>query len=522
MRELKEYSDPLKLGKLLWPDITLYREQVQTFRSVWETYETVVCAGNMLGKDFLSAMLVILFFLTRIPCRIVTTSVDGSQLQAVLWGEMRRFIQTSRIPLEHTKGGPLVINHMMIRRIDANGSIDGLSYILGRVAAKGEGFLGHHIAKTDDGIPRTLLVGDEASGLDDVVDERGSTWAHRKLYIGNPFPCNNFFKKAAKAGNLVVEGRLHRRVIKIKATDSPNVRYALAEQSAGRRPSGRIILPGPLTWQDYLVRRATYDEIRQCVSLDAEFYEGGDVLMFPPQWLNRAEEVARRVPRLRAARAIGVDPGEGKSDTAFAAVDERGIIELKAYKTPDTDRIVNDVIAFGARHAAPPENWMLDRGGGGKQIADRLRNKGYPVRTVPFGEMLHAEPKRGITTLPQKIDIREEHYTYKTRRSQMYGELRELLDPANGTEFGIPAEYTELRRQLAPLPLLFDGEGRLDLIPKNRPTIQRKWAELSGKEMPKKPTMVELIGCSPDEADAVVLAVHGMLHRRMINIAGAV
>jgi hypothetical protein len=37
-----------------------------------------------------------------------------------------------------------------------------------------------------------------------------------------------------------------RRVIRIKAEDSPNVRYALAQIAAGKKPTGEVILPGVL------------------------------------------------------------------------------------------------------------------------------------------------------------------------------------------------------------------------------------------------------------------------------------
>jgi hypothetical protein len=80
--------------------------------------------------------------------------------------------------------------------------LDGLSYILGRVAAKGEGMLGHHIADYGDGVPRTLFVADEASGVDDISYERAKTWAKRILVIGNPFPCSNFFYKGVKRGDV--------------------------------------------------------------------------------------------------------------------------------------------------------------------------------------------------------------------------------------------------------------------------------------------------------------------------------
>lgn len=217
--------DPLKFASILWPDVRFYDKQREIIYSVAEDAdETAVVAGNMLGKDFVAAFIVLWFFLTRHPVRVVTTSADHAQLEAVLWGEMRRFIQTSRVNLNATQGGPIVINHLHLRKAipivhqvslppkgkaapirpsrSSGYDVCGLSYCIGRTAAKGEGMLGHHIAKQGDGIPRTLFVADEASGVDDDSEARAETWADRKLFIGNPYDCHNFFRRAVDGGDL--------------------------------------------------------------------------------------------------------------------------------------------------------------------------------------------------------------------------------------------------------------------------------------------------------------------------------
>jgi hypothetical protein len=100
----------------------------------------------------------------------------------------------------------------------------------------------------------------------------------------------------------------------------------------------------------------------------------------------------------------------------------------------------------------------------------------------------------------------------------MYGMLHLLLNPRGAViegrqfkAFGIPREYGELRRQLEPLSLDYDKEGRLVLPPKNKPSAESTVVCLQ-----------ELLGCSPDEADSTVLAVFGMLKRAPQRIAGAV
>lgn len=199
----KEVIDPIKLLNMFWPHVRLYSRQIDIVYSVRDNDETFVHAGNMLGKDFIAAFIVLWFFLSRSPCRIVTTSADYSQLESVLWGEIRRFIQTSVYPLEVSREGILIVNHMHIKKLTPDKKDTcGLSYIIGRVAEKGEGMLGHHIADTGDNIPRTLFVADEASGVDDMSYDRSKTWARRKLIIGNPYHCNNFFKKGCIGGDI--------------------------------------------------------------------------------------------------------------------------------------------------------------------------------------------------------------------------------------------------------------------------------------------------------------------------------
>jgi hypothetical protein len=195
--------DPIRFVNLLWPDLLLYNRQEESMYSVVHNYQTFVVGGHMMGKDLVTALIILWFFLTRHPCRVVTTSADYSQLESVLWGEIRRLIQTSKYPLEVDRQGCLVCNHLHLKKV-VKGQVCGLSYCLGRVAAKGEGMQGHHIAEEGDGIPRTLWVADEASGVDDLSYSAAETWARRMLVIGNPYPCKNFFYRGVQGGDLIV------------------------------------------------------------------------------------------------------------------------------------------------------------------------------------------------------------------------------------------------------------------------------------------------------------------------------
>jgi hypothetical protein len=530
--------DPIKFINWLWPDIVLYPQQKRIINSVWDNDVTVVPAGHMLGKDFVTGLICVAFFLTRTPCRIITTSVDSKQLEGVLWGEINRFINTAKFPLREEQGGPLRVNHLHIRQIENREhgkKVVDRTYLIGRVAEKGEGLSGHHIERREDGIPRTLFVADEVSAVDPEALEKPTEWAHRQLWIGNPYQCNNPFKWAVD-GRPGTEDRggdipkddvtdaphplFYRKVIRIRAVDSPNIRYAMKEIERGKAPSRKIIIPGVLTYDDYILRRKTWDEVKQTVGLDAEFYEGESALLFPPYWMDIAEQTDDELKKQRIQRvaiAGGCDTGEGRADTVFTCCDDYGIIDMVEMKTPDSAIIIREAINFINKHNIPHERMLFDRGGGGRQIADMLRERGYNVQTIAFGSGVGRPGDDGIKRRTKKrevAEVREDKGVYTNRRSQMYGEFSEVLDPNNlnrTRRFGIPRRFFNIRQQLAVIPRRLDGEGKIYLPAKNkkRPNSTEE-------------TMEDLIGRSPDHADSVVLCIHSLLHPPKKFTVGAI
>jgi hypothetical protein len=486
--------DPVKFGALCWPDMVLYDKQREILYSVRDNDETYVTAGNMLGKDYDAGYAALWFFLTRRSARVVTTSVDEKHL-SVLWGEIDRFIRTSKYPLTHDEGGPLLYNHREIRKV-IGGRLDKYQYLIGRVSEKGEGLSGHHAQDA-------LLLCDEVSAVDDKVYEAGQGWMTRLLVIGNPNPCENFFKRGVKGGDLLADdGHYYRKVIRIRAEDSPNVRFGLEEKRRGLEPSNRIVIPGVLSYAEYVKRRALWSPMRQSVGLDGEFYEGAEVFLYPADWLNAAEQRADALghPRRPQGRVtMGVDAAEGGDSTVFVACDEAGVLDLLALKTRDTSVIMGRTIALAQQWSVRADAVYFDAGGGGKQHADYLRSRGWNVRTVAFGGAVTPQIKTvRFNSLTQRVDQSEERYVYKNRRAEMYGLLRRALDPGEGGTFALPACYGELRRQLELMPLRYDPEGRLYLPSKNK----------RGPNSTEQ-CLVDIIGHSPDEADALVLASFG-------------
>ena len=98
----------------------------------------------------------------------------------------------------------------------------------------------------------------------------------------------------------------------------------------------------------------------------------------------------------------------------------------------------------------------------------------------------------------------------------MYHEFSMAFDPfLNPRGFALPPgpEAEELRRQLAVIPKEYDDRSRLFVRSKQRKPGQERGDKL--------PTLIEMIGHSPDEADAAVLAYHAMTHKPTRIMAGA-
>lgn len=483
----------------------------------------MVGAAHKLGKDWISGFLALWFFASRSPCRVLTSSVDHSQLKGVLWGEIRTWYDSAKFDLG------VKMMDLQMKQVRPDGSLHPKSEMIGRVARPGssEGLLGRHVPYGPGGLPMAMSIVDEASGFADIHMDALETWSHQIVVIGNTYASGNFFEKGLEAGDMVdasangdTDYPLARKTIRIRADQSPNVKLGLQEVAAGFEPSHRIILPGVMTYGEYL-HRMGWPDSKKAVGLYAEFWRGEETKLFPEDWIEASILRAAALKLKRTPRqgiAMGIDPAAGGDNTTWTIVDELGIVKQISKKTPDTSRIVDDTIAYGEEYGIAPEQWLFDAAKG-KEHADRLARLGYPAQIIYFGGSPTADEK---DTSGAKVHSAKG--AYRNRRSQMYGEVREVLSPRrielrteriDGQDveipetkpkevFAIPAQLDELIRQMRPIPYEVDEYGRFCLIPKDK-----KGPNDKGKNMKA------LLGCSPDELDSLALAVHGMLHRKV-------
>ena len=315
--------------------------------------------------------------------------------------------------------------------------------------------------------------------------------------------------------------RYYRKVIQISAEDSPNVRWAQKEIREGKKPSNRILLGGVITYSDYCKRRQLWDEVRQCISLDGRFWEGADLLLFPPVWLNLCENLAKAgfVNVTGQRKTLGIDTAQGGDNTCWAVTCLSGLVALISRKTPDTSVIPKMTLAIMRQYRILAEDVLFDRGGGGQEHADRLRDQGYNVGTVSFGEGATPERKIYKEYVPGQERIRQAEHkmAFKNRRAEMYWAARQVIEPKGDDEkkeatFALPSSIVNrprtdggpsLRGQLSKIPIDTDDEGRISVRPKGK----------TGDNDRNKKTLVQLVGCSPDEADAFVMSVYRLTRR---------
>lgn len=517
------FLDPVQFQRRHWPGIYLYDRQWDIWYSVLKNKETFVISGNKTGKDYVGALIALHFFLSALAfdesCREISTSVKDDHLD-VLWDEMHTFIADSAVPLTEDKGGPLRVQAREIRfssdpdvwrgRRPRNEVIEK-SYLKRQVSEHGEGMAGHHAE-------RTMLLYDECSAMKNIVRNAAMGWMHKGLYWGNPFDCANDWRKEFERGNDLP----WRSCIKLPASEVPNVKLGILERRAGLQPSYKRLVKGLLTYAEWEDRERNWKPDRKAVGLYAEFYEGEELKLFPPLALQHAWHRGREVSGYgRVAKAIGIDTAEGGDRTAWAVVDEWGLIDLHSLQTPDTSVIPGMTIDFMRRYKLldSPQHVCFDRSGGGKEHADVLRRMGFNVRTVAFGDPMTLPVRRAKKLFPERFEMQEDKSVYKNRRAEMYYELSQAFDPSRGQGFAVPdlGDFTDrLKHQLSKMPRLTDPEGKYFMLPKSP---KRK---ATREEEEEEDTLIKRIGYSPDESDALAVACFAMNHKPSISRAGAV
>lgn len=217
------------------------------------------------------------------------------------------------------------------------------------------------------------------------------------------------------------------------------------------------------------------------------------------KWRERHNARAlKMLERLLPVQAFGLDVAASATGdkTQLAAGGERGCRELHECQFQDTTQTVDWILEttrelYGIDLTRGGIPIAIDWGGGyGNAVGDPLRRKGVKVVQVNLGSAAELNPKR-----------------YGNKRAELYGEFARRVDPLGDfaeSSFYLPDDRELAEELVAPqkIPQGQDGQ-KFILTPKTRSGASENF---------KGKTIKELLGRSPDKADAVVLLHEAVRH----------
>jgi phage terminase large subunit len=340
----------------LWP------LQEAILRAVASRSRVAVKACHASGKTFVAGVAV-LWFVTRYQDGIVvTTAPTWTQVEKLLWGEIHRAVQSSRIAFPQlSKTEP---------RIGPG------NYALGLSTNEGVRFQGFH--------GRVLIVVDEAPGVEaeiwEAIEGIRAGGDVRVLALGNPTIASGPFYDAFTANR---DGWC---TFTISAFDSPNLAGVSLDELLTLADPGLDQCVRP-----YLVTRRWVWEKYAEWGPGHPLWEARVLGQFPIQaedalislaWL---EEAARRPAVDRGGRlTAGLDvAGPREDETVLVVAEGEGIVGQHAWADQDPRGAVITALA-PYRHRIDVVN--VDAAGIGYYLAKHLQDLGFPVRAVNVGE----------------------------------------------------------------------------------------------------------------------------------------
>ena len=354
----------------------------------FETFRMATSSGRGIGKSALVSWLVIWMLTTRIGSTTIVSANSESQLRSVTWAEITKWLsmalQSHWFEVSATRVAPAKwITELVERDLKLGTRYWGVE---GRLwsAENPDSYAGVH------NFAGVMLIFDEASGIDDSIWSVASGFftentPHRFwLAFSNPRRNSGYFYECFNSKrdfwrNKIVDAR------SVEGTDKQVYQQIIDEY-------------GP-------------DSTQAHVEVYGEFPNAGDDQFIPASLV--AEAASR--PKWNDQSApivIGVDPARFGSDATVIAVRQgRDIVAIQRHRGDDTMTVVGHVI--DAIQSYSPALVVIDEGGLGAGVVDRLKEQRYKIRGVNFG-MRSSKP-----------------IMYGNKRAEMWGAMKEWLKTAS-------------------------------------------------------------------------------------------
>jgi len=380
----------------------------------FETLRMAVSSGRGIGKSALVSWLVIWMLTTRIGSTTIVSANSETQLRAVTWAEITKWLALALNSHWFEVSATRVIPAKWLTELVERDLKKGTRYwgVEGRLWSEEnpDAYAGVH---TLDGV---RLIFAEARGIADPIWAVSAGFFTENtptrfwLAFSNPRRNTGYFYEAFNAKrdfwrNKVVDAR------SVEGTDK-----AVYEQ---------------------IIQEYGPDSVQAHVEVYGEFPSAGDDQFIPVYLVDDA--FAR--PRYKDATApiiIGVDPARFGADATVIAVRQgRDLNAIKRYRGDDTMEIVGRVIE--AIEEYNPALVVIDEGGLGAGVVDRLKEQRYKIKGVNFGN-------KSVKPI-----------MYGNKRAEMWGLMREWLKTAS-----IPADKL-LKSDLTSPRIKPDSKGTIFL-----------------------------------------------------------
>ena len=325
-----------------------------------DTLREAVASGRGIGKSALVSWLILWMLSTRIGSSVIVSANSEAQLRSVTWGELTKWstmvINAHWWEISATKLQPA----KWITDIVERDLKKGTRYW----AAEGklwseenpDSYAGVH---NHDGM---MLIFDEASGIPDgiwsvgagfftenILDRYWFAFSNPRRNTGYFFEC--FHAKRDFWSTRQVDART------VEDTDKAVYRQIIEEYGE--------------------------DSSQARVEVYGDFPKSGQDQFIAPHLVDDAMK-RPAYKDMTAPVVIGVDPARGGMDSTVIAVRRgRDIVAIKRFKGDDTMTTVGHVI--DAIEEYRPALTVIDEGGLGYGILDRLTEQKYKVRGVNFG-----------------------------------------------------------------------------------------------------------------------------------------
>ncbi len=355
---------------------------------VIEAMRRAVSSGRGVGKSALVSWLIHWMLTTRIGSTVIVSANSENQLRKVTWGELTKWVAMS------------LNSHWWEPTATSLQPAAWLTKLVERDLKKGTRYWGAEGKLWSEENPDAyagvhnmdgmMVIFDEASGIPDSIWSVAAGFFTENildrywLAFSNGRRNTGYFYESIEGSK-----RGFWESEKIDAREVEGTDKAIYQQIIDEY--------GPDS-----------DEAR--VEVYGDFPKSGDD-QFVPMYL--IDDAVKRTPHkdITAPIVIGVDPARGGDYTAIAVRQGRDAVSVKRFKTDDTMAVVGHVIE--AIYEFRPSMTIIDEGGLGYGILDRLKEQGFKVRGVNFG-------------WKSKTPMR-----YQNKRTEMWGELRSWLKTAS-------------------------------------------------------------------------------------------